>query len=60
MLFHVIKMQTKITIGILNPYILSDVKESSCGWAMNLGNEYQKILISIVLTQITDAIIMLQ
>ena len=35
-LFHVIKIQTKITWSILNIYIFSDIKESSRGWAMNI------------------------
>ena len=28
---------------MLNPYFFSDVKENSCGWKINLGNEYQTI-----------------
>ena len=47
MLFHVIKIYTKITWSILNLYIFSDIKESSRGWEMNLDDEYQNILISL-------------
>ena len=39
----------KITWCILNLYIFSDIKESSRGWAMNLGDKYQNILILIAL-----------
>ena len=49
MLFHVIRTYTKITWSILNPYIFSDIKESSCGLAINLGDEYQNLLIFIAL-----------
>ena len=30
-------------------YIFSDIKESSCGWAMNLGDEYQNFLIALII-----------
>ena len=40
-------MYTKITWSILNPYIFSDIKESSRGWAMNLGDKSQNFLIFI-------------
>ena len=40
---------TKITWSTLNLYIFSDIKESSRGWAMNLGDEYQNFLIFIAL-----------
>ena len=35
--------------SILNPYIFSDIKESSCGCTRNLDNEYQNFLILIAL-----------
>ena len=34
---------------MFNPCIFSDIKESSRGWAMNLGDEYQNFLIFIAL-----------
>ena len=39
---------------MLNPYPFSDVKESSCGWAMNLSDEYQNLLIFIALIVADD------
>ena len=42
-------MKTKITWSILNLYIFSDIKESSRGWAINLGDEYQNFFIFIAL-----------
>ena len=42
-------METEITWSIINPYIFSDIKESLCGWAMNLGDEYQNFFIFIAL-----------
>ena len=39
---------------LLEAYLIftsfSDINESSCGWAMNLGDEYRKTLIFIALT----------
>ena len=34
---------------MLNLYNFSDIKESSRGWAMNLTDEYQNVLIFITL-----------
>ena len=33
----------------VNPYIFSNTKENSCGWEMNLDDEYRNILIFIAL-----------
>lgn len=38
-----------VALSILNPYIFSKIKESLCGWVMNLGNEYQNFFIFIAL-----------
>ena len=45
--FHVLKIYAKIALSTLNLFIFSDIKERSCGWAMNMGDEYQNFYIFI-------------